>query len=152
MIFHENRLPADDSHEISCLICYFWKSSKIWNCRLLQIIGGALWVNLYPLFRIMFLSAFWHLSWCTLVACSVINMDPDQIAMDPDQIDFSRRSSMIMVHSVCFHEKRGLECIRIYERANTFSGKTSCICENKCPWSTCNSPMLNFVTTNEYQK
>ena len=39
MIFHENRLPADDSHEISCLICYFLKSSKIWNCRLLQIIG-----------------------------------------------------------------------------------------------------------------
>ena len=23
MIFHENCLPADDSHEISCLICYF---------------------------------------------------------------------------------------------------------------------------------
>ena len=23
MIFHENRLPADDSHEISCLIYYF---------------------------------------------------------------------------------------------------------------------------------
>ena len=23
MIFHENRLPADDSQEISCLICYF---------------------------------------------------------------------------------------------------------------------------------
>ena len=23
MIFHENRLPADDSHEISCIICYF---------------------------------------------------------------------------------------------------------------------------------
>ena len=23
MIFHENRLPADDSHEISCLVCYF---------------------------------------------------------------------------------------------------------------------------------
>ena len=25
MIFHENRLPADDSHEIiiSCLLCYF---------------------------------------------------------------------------------------------------------------------------------
>ena len=23
MIFHENRLPADDSHEIPCLICYF---------------------------------------------------------------------------------------------------------------------------------
>ena len=23
MIFHENRLPVDDSHELSCLICYF---------------------------------------------------------------------------------------------------------------------------------
>ena len=23
MIFHENRLPEDDSHEISCLICLF---------------------------------------------------------------------------------------------------------------------------------
>ena len=43
MIFHENR-PADDSHEIY-LICYFEKSSKILNCRLLQIIGGALWVK-----------------------------------------------------------------------------------------------------------
>ena len=42
MIFDENRLPADDSHEISCLICYFCKSGKILNCRLLQIIGGAL--------------------------------------------------------------------------------------------------------------
>ena len=29
MILHENRLPADDSHEISCLICYFEKNSKI---------------------------------------------------------------------------------------------------------------------------
>ena len=59
MIFHENCLPADDSHEISddsheisddsheisCLICYFWKSSRIFNCRLLQIIGGALRVE-----------------------------------------------------------------------------------------------------------
>ena len=45
MIFHENRLPADDSHEISSLICYFCKSGKIWNCRLLQIIGGALRVK-----------------------------------------------------------------------------------------------------------
>ena len=51
MIFLENRLPADDSHEISCLICYFLKSGKILNCRLLQIIGGALRVNLFiPLF------------------------------------------------------------------------------------------------------
>ena len=23
MLFHENRLPADDSHEIKCLIFYF---------------------------------------------------------------------------------------------------------------------------------
>ena len=45
MILHENRLLTDDSLEISCLICYFCKSGKIFNCRLLQIIGGALWVN-----------------------------------------------------------------------------------------------------------
>ena len=37
---------ADDSHEISYIICYFWKSGKILNCRLLQIKGGAkLWVK-----------------------------------------------------------------------------------------------------------
>ena len=29
VIFHENRLPADDSHEISFLICYFQKGDKI---------------------------------------------------------------------------------------------------------------------------
>ena len=45
MTFHENRLLADDSHEIACLICYFCKSRKILNYRLLQIIGGALRVN-----------------------------------------------------------------------------------------------------------
>ena len=33
-----------NSHETSCLFV-FSKSSKIWNCRLLQIIGGALWVS-----------------------------------------------------------------------------------------------------------
>ena len=43
MELQENRLPADESHEISCLICCFWKSGKIWNCRLLQIVDGALW-------------------------------------------------------------------------------------------------------------
>ena len=47
MIFHENRLLADDSHEISFLICIFWKSGKIWNCHLLQIIGGAWRINLW---------------------------------------------------------------------------------------------------------
>ena len=36
---------TNDSHEISCLICYFWKSGQIWNCRLLQIIGDALRVK-----------------------------------------------------------------------------------------------------------
>ena len=45
MIFHENRLGAEDSHEISCLIWYFCKSSIILNYRLLQIIGGTLRVN-----------------------------------------------------------------------------------------------------------
>ena len=44
-IFHENRLPADNSHEIACLICYFGKSGKNSKCLLLQIIGGALWVK-----------------------------------------------------------------------------------------------------------
>ena len=28
MIFRENRLPADDSHEISGLICYILKKRK----------------------------------------------------------------------------------------------------------------------------
>ena len=46
MVLHENRLPADDSQEISCLICHFGKSGKIWNCHLLQIIGGALSVKI----------------------------------------------------------------------------------------------------------
>ena len=50
MILHENRLPADDSHGISYHIGYFWRSARIWNCRLLQIIGGALRVNFLLLF------------------------------------------------------------------------------------------------------
>ena len=30
MIFHENRLPTDDSHEISCLFCHFFeKAAKL---------------------------------------------------------------------------------------------------------------------------
>ena len=48
-----------DSHEI-CLICYFWKSGKIWNCHLLQIIGGALRViTRFVLFK----DKFTHLCW-----------------------------------------------------------------------------------------
>ena len=50
MIFHENGLPADDSLEISCLICYFYKGSKILNCSLLQIIGGVLRVKTMTVF------------------------------------------------------------------------------------------------------
>ena len=42
MVLHENPLPADDSHEIKCLIWNFWRSGKICNCPLLQIIGAAL--------------------------------------------------------------------------------------------------------------
>ena len=45
MIFHENRLLADDFHEISCLMCYFLKKRQNLNCRLLQIIGGTLRAN-----------------------------------------------------------------------------------------------------------
>ena len=45
MILHENRLPADDSHEISFPICYFQKGGTILNSRLLQMIGGALMVK-----------------------------------------------------------------------------------------------------------
>ena len=45
MIFHENCQRAVDSHKITWLCCYLRNSSKIWNCCLLQIIGGALWVN-----------------------------------------------------------------------------------------------------------
>ena len=43
MILHENRLPAENSHEISCLICYFEKAAKFVFCC--KIVGGALWVN-----------------------------------------------------------------------------------------------------------
>ena len=46
MIFHEICLPAEDSHEISCLICYLKKKNGKIYCRLLQIIGGALRVNI----------------------------------------------------------------------------------------------------------
>ena len=47
MIFHENRLPADDSHEISCLIVFFEKSANLKLSSAAKIIGGALWVNMY---------------------------------------------------------------------------------------------------------
>ena len=52
MIFHENHLLADNSHQISCLICCFWKSSKIWNGQLLQIVGDALRLNIVLLLQL----------------------------------------------------------------------------------------------------
>ena len=70
MIFHENRLPADDSHEISCLIGYFWKGGKIWNCRLLQIIGGALWVKVYNCARY---AIYVFISWILCIFNAVIS-------------------------------------------------------------------------------
>ena len=45
MIFHENRLPADDSHEISCLICYFEKAAKFEIVVCCKIIGCTLRIN-----------------------------------------------------------------------------------------------------------
>ena len=46
MIFHENRLPADDSHmKYLALFVIFEKTAKNLNCRLLQIIDGALRVK-----------------------------------------------------------------------------------------------------------
>ena len=45
LIFRKNKV--DDSHKIAYFICYFWKSGKIWNCPLLQIVGGALRVNFF---------------------------------------------------------------------------------------------------------
>ena len=45
MIFHENCLPADDSHEISYLICFCFLK-KYQNLKLSAAnFGGALWVN-----------------------------------------------------------------------------------------------------------
>ena len=46
MILHENRLPADDSHEISYLklIFFFEKAAKFFVV-LCCIVGGALRVN-----------------------------------------------------------------------------------------------------------
>ena len=59
MIFHENRLPADDYHEISCLIRHFGKSGKISHCCLLQIVGGALRVKLSASLCLSPASLFW---------------------------------------------------------------------------------------------
>ena len=42
MIFHENCLPADDSHEISCLICFgFFETAAKFEIA----VGGPLGVK-----------------------------------------------------------------------------------------------------------
>ena len=45
MRFHENRLPTDESHEISCLKLLFLKKQQHLKLSSVQIIGGALWVK-----------------------------------------------------------------------------------------------------------
>ena len=48
IILHENRLPADDSHEISYLICYLEKAAKFETVVCCKKIGGALRINNLP--------------------------------------------------------------------------------------------------------
>ena len=62
MILHENCLPADDSHEIS----WFFLKKKQQN--LLQIIGGALWVNIWASARDLVLIASMSSKNCNGVA------------------------------------------------------------------------------------
>ena len=50
MIFHENCLPADNAHEIACLLCYFEKNKKkpekiefVVCCKLLVTLYGLIY-------------------------------------------------------------------------------------------------------------
>ena len=45
MIFHENCLPADNSHETSCLILLFLKKQQNLKLSSAANVGGALRVN-----------------------------------------------------------------------------------------------------------
>ena len=57
MIFHENRLLADDSHEISYLI-FFHKLGKIWqNLKSAAVVIGALKVTRTHQVVVFFLAA-----------------------------------------------------------------------------------------------
>ena len=48
MILHENRLLADNSHEMSCLIFFFWKLEKMsQNLLSAAVLIGALRVKQY---------------------------------------------------------------------------------------------------------
>ena len=79
MIFHENCLSADNSHEISRLICYFLKKQQNWNCRLLQIVGGASRVKRWPWtnhlswvqYWWMYVHVWWNTHTCTQVSKNV---------------------------------------------------------------------------------
>ena len=46
MIFHENRLLADDSHEISCLFFYLKFRKMLQNLSSAAVMIGVLRVNL----------------------------------------------------------------------------------------------------------
>ena len=46
MIFHEKRLLADDSHEISCLICFRKLEKVSQNVLSAAVVIGALRVNI----------------------------------------------------------------------------------------------------------
>ena len=106
MKFHENRLPADESHEILCLICYFWKRGKIWNCRLLQIVGGFSWVKmcngpfiLYSLFAWWkFLWFFFFLPWDNFQHNFFFRNVRMSKGLDPDQADIL--SDLILLQTV----------------------------------------------------
>ena len=47
MIFHENRLPADDSHVCHALFVIFEKAAKFKIVVCCKIVGGALLVNFW---------------------------------------------------------------------------------------------------------
>ena len=49
MIFHENRLLADDSNEISCLIFFRKLGKSLQNLPSAAVLIGALRVNVTPL-------------------------------------------------------------------------------------------------------
>ena len=52
MIFHENCLLADNSHEISFLICYYEKAAKFEIVVCCKIIGGALRVKICAILHV----------------------------------------------------------------------------------------------------
>ena len=91
MIFHENRLLADDSHEISDLI-FFKKCRK--NCRLLSfaaVLIGALRVNAPIATKVVCFSRLLKY---------LRSLYGEQCG---PRSDCSYRSSLFWVHAVCFY-------------------------------------------------